>query len=327
MSDLTHPFATLTPDRVLNVVEALGHEVSGRLLALNSFENRVYRVGVHDGPPLIAKFYRPGRWSDEAIREEHQLCIEYAAAELPVAAALTLADGDTLAIREGFRVALFQCLGGRAPVLEDADQLRWIGRMVGRMHLIGARRRFALRLQLGVAEHGRAALARTLAGPLLPAAISDRYREFGQALIDAVDSRLVAHGPWTALRLHGDLHPGNLLWADSGPQFVDLDDALSGPAVQDLWMLLPGDAQSARAELDALLEGYETFRSFDYSEIGLIEALRGLRMLHFAGWLSSRADDPAFAHAFPQARQARYWDEQLWALAEQTERVSAEQLA
>lgn len=302
-----HPFSVLTPDVVLDATERLGVRADGRLLELNSFENRVFRVGVEDGPPLIAKFYRPGRFSDAAIGEEHQFLRELAEAELPVAAALGEPSLQTVAVGgECFSVALFRCLPGRAADLESEDNLAWLGRLIARVHLQGARRRFEHRATLSplIAERSLAAI---LAGPLLPDYLVARARSNGTALAARIAAQWQAMGSMPSLRLHGDLHRGNLLW-NEGPLLVDFDDAVNGPAVQDLWMLLPEENPAA---LDALLEGYESFRPFDRSELALIPTLRALRRLHFAGWLSQRYTDPAFPRAFPYAGSAKYWEEEV----------------
>lgn len=321
-----HPFDALGPEQVLDAVEGLGIECDGRLFALNSFENRVYQVGRRDGDPLIAKFYRPGRLSDAEILEEHAFLAELAAAELPVAAPLAGADGRTLldfVLADGehrgehFRVALFPRLRGRAPELESAIHLEWLGRLLARMHRVGACARFRRRPPLSVARLGEAALAATLEGPLLPPSLQSRYAACGQELLAAVRARFDALAPLPTLRLHGDLHAGNLLWNEAGPLLVDFDDCCEGPAIQDLWMLLPGDVEGREAALAALARGYQDFRAFDWGQVALIEALRALRLLHHAGWLSARHDDPAFPRAFPYASQARFWEEHLLTLEAQ----------
>jgi Ser/Thr protein kinase RdoA (MazF antagonist) len=305
---LSHPFAALTPDVVLDAAERLGVHCDGRLLELNSFENRVFRVGVDDGPPLIVKFYRPQRFSPAAIGEEHAFLAELKGAELPVAAPLgepSLMPIDVPGAT--FLVALFPCLPGRAVDLESKDHLAWLGRLLARMHLIGARSRFRHRATLS-AQQADAALNAILQGPLCPPSLLTRAADVGSALGDRIRARFDAVGPTATIRLHGDLHRGNLLW-NEGPLLVDFDDAVNGPAVQDLWMLLPDDGDSAAR--DALLEGYETFRPFERTELALIPALRALRRLHFAGWLSQRYNDPAFPRAFPYAASARFWEDDI----------------
>lgn len=305
----SQPYADLTPERVLAAVETLGLATDGRLLALNSYENRVYQVGVEDAAPVVAKFYRPGRWSDAAIAEEHAFAAELAAAELPVVAPLRL-HGRTLHAGQGHRLALYPRRGGRAPQLESAEHLQWMGRLLARIHGIGARQPFATRGSLDLASHLHAPAAAVLASPLLPAAAAARYRLAIAALQGPLAQRLEQARP-RLLRLHGDCHPGNVLWTDQGPHFVDFDDARNGPAVQDLWMLAP----DARA-LDLLLEGYAEFRDFDQAELALIEPLRVLRQVHWAGWIAQRWHDPAFPQGFPFVGEARWWEQHIGDLNE-----------
>jgi Ser/Thr protein kinase RdoA (MazF antagonist) len=312
MSDQHTPYAGLSPDLVLDAVEATGLWTDGRLLALNSYENRVYQIGLEDGGFLVAKFYRPGRWSDAAIDEEHAFSLELADAELPVVAPMVI-DGATLLRHEGFRYALYPRRGGRAPSLESPDQLEWMGRLLARMHGIGARRRFEHR-QAFDREHliDQPAQA-ALASGLIPAHLEDAYADAIERLDDAVAARFDAVAPLRTLRLHGDCHPGNILWTDAGPHFVDLDDARNGPAVQDLWML--AEDESA---MRALLEGYAQFADLDPSEPHLIPALRAMRQAHHAGWIAQRWHDPAFPAAFPYAAEARWWQEHIGDLEEAT---------
>jgi len=309
------PYAQLSPDAVLASVESAGVRTDGRLLALNSFENRVYQVGVEDAVPLVAKFYRAGRWSDAAIEEEHAFAHELAEAELPVIAPLRI-DGSTLLHFEHFRFALYRRQGGRAPELESADRLRWMGRLLARLHGVGGRTSFVARGTLDRATLIAAPARAVLASPLLPSAVRDRYAQVIAALDAAIAAGFAAIGPVRQLRLHGDCHPGNVLWTDAGPHFVDLDDARMGPAVQDLWML----ATTPRA-LDVLLEGYEEFGDFHRSELQLIEPLRLMRQIHYAGWIAQRWDDPAFPLAFPFAAEPRWWEQHVQDLLEAAERL------
>lgn len=309
------PYAGLSPDLVLDAVAACGLEPDGHLMALNSFENRVYQIGLDDGEFVVGKFYRPGRWSDAAILEEHALAAELVEAELPVVAPLVF-DGETLIEFEGFRCALYPRRGGRAPALESADHLAWMGRLLARMHGVGARSAFQHRAALDRATLITAPSTAVLASTMLPAHARDRYARSVQALDVAIEVRLAAVST-TSLRLHGDCHPGNVLWTDDGPHFVDLDDARMGPAVQDLWML----ASDERA-LDALLEGYEQFRDFNPAERHLIPALRAMRQVHHAGWIAARWDDPAFPRAFPFAAEPGWWDQHIVDLIEATEALA-----
>ena len=307
------PYARLDPDLVLAAVESVGLRVDGRLLALNSFENRVYQVGIDAGAPVVAKFYRTGRWSDAAIEEEHAFARELAEGELPVVAPLQFAQSTLLHFAE-FRFALYPRQGGRAPELESAQNLAWMGRLLARLHGVGSRARFEVRGVVDRETFISAPARAVLASTLMPAAVRDRYRRTVVTLDALVGARFAAVGAVTALRLHGDCHAGNVLWTDTGPHFVDLDDARMGLAVQDLWMLAP----NPRA-LDLLLEGYGEFRDFDRRELALIEPLRLMRQIHYAGWIAQRWDDPAFPLAFPFAAEPRWWEQHVADLIEAAE--------
>jgi Ser/Thr protein kinase RdoA (MazF antagonist) len=314
-----HPYDALTPDVVLGAADAVGFATDGRLLALNSYENRVYQLGLDGGGFVVAKFYRPGRWSDAAIGEEHAFAAELVAAELPVVAPIAR-DGTTLFVHAGFRFALFPRRGGRAPELEGADAAAWMGRTLGRVHAVGARAGFVYRERIGVDAMVRGAARQVLAGALLPPVLAARYRAAADAAARALDDAWRAVGPVATLRLHGDCHAGNVLWTDAGPLLVDLDDARSGPAVQDLWMLFSG----SEAQRAALIEGYEQFRPFDLRELTLAEPLRLMRQIHYAGWLSSRWSDPAFPFAFPWAAEPRWWETHADDIREGTERLQSD---
>ena len=307
------PYANLTPDLVLDAVSACGLWPDGRLLALNSYENRVWQVGLEDASPVIAKFYRPQRWSDAAIIEEHRFAQELTDAELPVVAPLTF-DGSTLLQHDGYRYALSPRRGGRAPELESTAQLEWLGRLIARIHVVGARQPFAARGKLDRASMVLQPMQAVLASALLPTALHANYRVAAQRLDAAIAARQQALGPLRQLRLHGDCHPGNVLWTDDGPHFVDLDDARMGPAVQDLWMLANDDTAMKK-----LLDGYQQFRDFDPTELALIPALRAMRQLHYAGWIASRWYDPAFPAAFPFAAEPRWWEQHVTDLHELAE--------
>jgi Ser/Thr protein kinase RdoA (MazF antagonist) len=312
----TLPFATLTPDRIIDCVESAGLRCDGRLAALNSFENRVYQVGIEDAAPVIAKFYRPGRWSDAAIGEEHAYCAELAAAEVPVVAPLALAAGATLAHVDGFRFALYPRRPGRAPELDDDATLEWLGRFIARIHAVGARKAFAHRPAIDVRSYGEAPLVRLLASEFLPQSLHAAYEAAARHALERVRLRFRQAQGVRRLRLHADCHGGNILWAD-GPHFVDFDDCRSGPAIQDLWMLLSGDRAAMTRQLGAVLQGYRMFAHFERSELLLLEPLRTLRLIHYAGWLAERWHDPAFPAAFPWFGSERYWQEQILALKEQ----------
>jgi Ser/Thr protein kinase RdoA (MazF antagonist) len=309
-----HPYAALSPDTVLDAVERAGHRPDGHLLALNSYENRVYQVGIEDAPPLVAKFYRPERWSDEAIREEHDFSAALAEAEIPVVAPLRDALGESLLRHAGFRFALFPRRGGRTPDLDDPDHLEWLGRYLGRIHQLGAARDFRHRPRLDVDGYAGTAVRLLLDGDWLPLELARRYRSVTDALLGRSRAAFAAAAGVRWIRLHGDCHPGNILWTDAGPHFVDLDDCRTGPAVQDLWMLLSGEPQERALQLAYLREGYETFHTLDPRELALIEPLRALRMMHYAGWLARRWDDPAFPLAFPWFNTPQYWQDHVASL-------------
>lgn len=310
-------FSLLTPDCVMNALDSLGYRCDGRLLALNSYENRVYQVGMEDGLPLIAKFYRSGRWTDEAILEEHAFVQELVEREIPVVPALVL-GGKTLHTFEGFRFAIFPKHGGRAPEFEDRNTLEWMGRFLGRIHAIGALKPFQHRPTLDIASFGVEPLDFLLTNNFIPADLEVAYRSVAELALVGVRHCFVRAGSAVnALRLHGDCHAGNVLWTKSGPHFVDFDDSRMGPAVQDLWMLLSGERTDMVRQLNDVLAGYEDFYDFDSSELHLIEALRTLRLIHYSAWLAQRWDDPAFKQAFPWFNTQRYWEERILELREQ----------
>jgi len=332
------PFAGLTPGAVLDALEAVGFAGDGRMIALNSYENRVYRVHLEEGEPVVVKFYRPGRWSDEQIAEEHALLAELVEDEVPAVAPLPLAASDgrgwarpgvaasmiaggCLARWQGFRFAVFPLRGGRAPELDQPEVLEWIGRFIARIHRVGARQRFTHRPTISAATLGDSARAAVLASGLLPPECERNWLAAVDAVLDRVRERFAQQSDLKVIRLHGDCHPGNVLWTSAGPHFVDFDDARNGPAVQDLWMLVSGSGAEASRSLERLLEGYESVRAFDRREIALIEALRGLRLIHYSGWIASRWDDPAFPAAFPDFGNSRYWNERTGELREQLARL------
>ena len=313
---MTAPFGPLTPDFILSAVEASGLRCDGRLLTLNSYENRVYQVGIEDAAPLIAKFYRPGRWSDAAILEEHAFLAELADAEIPAVAALEI-GGQTLHHHESFRIALFPRRGGRAPELDDPEVLGWLGRFLGRIHAVGATQPFSHRPTLDIRSFGDAPRDTLLASPFLPPELRDTWLSVVDQALGGVRRCFEHAGSVPQIRLHGDVHGGNVLWTDAGPHFVDFDDARNGPAIQDLWMLLSGDAQAMARQLDSVLEGYEQFADFDPRSLHLVEALRTLRLIHYAGWIATRWDDPAFPAAFSWFDTPRYWQDMILSLREQ----------
>lgn len=309
------PYYRLGPDAVLLAVESTGLVPDGCLLALNSYENRVYQVGLDEADPVVAKFYRPARWSDEQIVEEHAFALELAAAEIPMVAPKVI-GGHTLFHHGGFRFALFPRQGGHAPELDDRETLQWLGRFIGRMHAVGRSRPFRVRPELTPERFGDESIATVRGGRWLPPHLEIAFDSLAADLMTHVREAWARAGSFRRIRLHGDCHPGNLLWRD-GPFFVDLDDCQTGPAVQDLWMLLSGDAHEMAGQLAYIVEGYRQFCDFDYRELLLVEALRTLRMLHHAAWLARRWEDPAFPLAFPWFDSPRYWEDLILALREQ----------
>jgi Ser/Thr protein kinase RdoA (MazF antagonist) len=325
--DHNTPYSDLTPDLILDAIDQAGFPTSGSLLALNSYENRVYQVGLVDGRFLVAKFYRPGRWDDATIQEEHDFTLELAIEEIPVVAPFTDDAGQTLHHYQGYRFALYPRHGGRAPELDDPEHLRWLGRMLGRIHAIGSSRLFQHRPTLDIQTFGHDAVRFLLEREFIPAELVHNYQLAADMVLQLVENAFEVTGPYRRLRLHGDCHPGNILWTDAGPHFVDLDDCLNGPAIQDLWMLLSGNQDEMVQQLNFLLEGYKTFFDFDPLELYLLEALRALRLLHYCAWLARRWHDPAFPLAFPWFNTPRYWEDQLHTLREQAERLHSPPLS
>jgi Ser/Thr protein kinase RdoA (MazF antagonist) len=311
-----HPYEDLTPDVIINAVESLDLPCDRRILALNSYENRVYQVGIEAAAPLVAKFYRPGRWSDAAILEEHAFALELAGAEVPMVPPLQFA-GRTLLQYHGFRFALFERRGGRWPELATRKEREWMGRFLGRIHSVGGRNRFRHRESISIERQGYAACALLLEQDWIPSHLVAAYESLTADLLASVEQCFDVAGNTRSVRLHGDCHRGNILWTDSGPHFVDLDDCASGPAIQDLWMLLSGARHEMSEQLAQLLEGYAQFATFDPAELVLLESLRTLRMIHYSAWLARRWQDPAFPRAFPWFEAPRYWEEHILALREQ----------
>jgi Ser/Thr protein kinase RdoA (MazF antagonist) len=319
--EATHPYAALTPDQVLDALESVGLRGDGRLLALNSYENRVYQVYLEDRPPVVVKFYRPGRWSDAQIGEEHAFVAALEEREIPVVGALAGAGagagGGTLHRFAGFRFAVYPRRGGRAPELEDPDTLEWMGRFIGRIHALGAVEPFRHRPALDVASFGELPRDYLLAHGFIPADLLEAYTGTVAQALAGVRRAFTRAGDVRHLRLHGDCHAGNVLWTDAGPHFVDFDDSRMGPAIQDLWLLLSGDREAMTRQLADVLAGYEDFAELDPRELYLVEALRTLRLIHYAGWIARRWDDPAFPAAFPWFNTQRYWEDRVLELREQ----------
>ncbi len=321
MPETEHPFQTLTPSLIMDAIESQGFSCDCRTFALNSYENRVYQVGIDDGPPLIAKFYRPERWSDEQILEEHRFCFELKAHELPVVAPWVNSAGESLFRHGIFSFALYPRQGGHAPEFDNLDNLLILGRMLGRIHAIGAVRPFVHRPVLGSQSFGYASVA-LIKERFIPAEYRDSYTALTSQLLTAIDTILAGAGTIAYIRAHGDCHAGNILWRDGAPHFVDFDDARMAPAVQDFWMMLSGERPRQTAQLAELVEGYSEFCDFNPRELQLIGALRALRMLHYSAWLARRWEDPIFPRTFPWFNTIRYWGEQILELREQLAALS-----
>ena len=340
---MAHAFESLTPDVVLDALDSVGLRGDGRLTALSSYENRVYQVQLEDGSAVVAKFYRPDRWSDLQIQEEHDFAAELMAAEVPAVGPLQLL-GATLHHFGGFTFSVSPRRGGRAPELDDGEVLEWIGRFLARIHTVGAKKPFASRPRLDVPSFGVESMQWLLEHDKVPLDVQSSWTRVCTSAIDLVAGYAVLTGSRSQkdpensgiriLRLHGDCHPGNILWtpanaaaaAGPGPHFVDLDDARSGPAVQDLWMLLSGDRSQRTRQLGMLIDGYEQFRDFDRAELVLIEPLRTLRLIHYSAWLARRWDDPTFPVNFPWFGSSDYWQGQVQMLEEQVEAMQEEPL-
>ena len=313
-------YTELTPETILDAIESLGYQTSGRQLALNSYENRVYRCELEEGGAVIAKFYRPNRWSDAAINEEHQFSFELVEQEIPVVAPIVM-DGVSLFEFDGFRFSLFPLRGGRWPDLESRDDLNWMGRFIARIHNVGRSSLFEQRQQIEVKRMGQDSAAFLQNNDFIPDYLAVAYQTLVEDLLKAIQAAFDRCGNYQTIRLHGDCHRSNVLWTDDGPHFVDLDDCCNGPAIQDLWMLLSGERQEMTEQMCDLLEGYEEFAELDFKELHLIEALRSLRMMHYAAWLAKRWGDSAFPLAFPWFNTNQYWEEHVLELREQLSRL------
>ena len=316
-SNAKKAFAQLTPDHMLDAIESLGLRCDGRFLALNSYENRVYQIGIEDQSPLVAKFYRPGRWSDQAIIEEHEYTQTLAALEIPVIAP-DKDDKDVSLHQYGpYRFALYPCRGGRAPELDNPEHLEQLGRFIARIHAEGATKKFKYRPELDIESFAIEPGKYLLEHDFIPAHLIEAYQSLTGDLIKQIQQCFDRAGEVHNIRLHGDCHPGNILCTDDGPHIVDFDDARTGPAIQDLWMFLSGDRAYMTARLADLLEGYTQFYDFNPIELHLVEALRTMRLIHYSAWLARRWDDPAFPLAFPWFNSINYWEEQILILREQ----------
>lgn len=316
------PYNNLVPDLILAAVESAGLKCTGTLFSLNSYENRVYQIGIEDSDPIIAKFYRPHRWTDGAILEEHQFAYELADLEIPVVAPLNL-NQNTLHHYQDYRFALFPRLGGRALDLNNLDHLEWIGRFLGRLHAVGVCRTFQYRTRLNTENFGYSSYYFLLNSHFVPEYLKLKFSNIVESLLATIENKFQQLNSLDYIRLHGDCHPGNVLWKESGPHIVDLDDCMMGPAIQDIWMMLSGDEVKMQVQLDRILNGYYDFHDFNPAEIGLIEPLRALRILHYAAWLAKRWNDPAFPIHFPFFNTDYYWQELLLNLLEQQKKLNS----
>ena len=309
-------YSDLQPQDFFAALENLGFRCDSRFLALNSYENRVYQVGIEDGQPIVAKFYRPNRWSDDAILEEHGFTMELSEQEIPVVAPLEI-EGKTLHWAGPFRLAVYPYRRGRAPELDNLQQLRQLGRLVARIHLIGETKEFPHRPRISVERYAIESCDYLLEQHFIPDDLHAAYQSVANLVIERIEDCYACAGDIKEIRLHADFHPSNVLVTGETFHIVDFDDTRSGPSVQDLWMFLSGDRSEQTPQLAALLEGYQSFRRFDARELHLVEALRSLRIMHYSAWLARRWEDPAFKRAFPWFASPTYWDEHVLALREQ----------
>ena len=321
MSISSHPFTNLTPDVVMDAVESVGYRCDARILQLNSYENRVYQVGIEDGEPVIGKFYRPDRWTDKQILEEHTFTQELFDNEVSAVAPLVIANESTLAEFANFRFALYPRRGGRAPALDSLDNLEILGRHVARIHAIGGEQTFELRPNISVQDYGHASRSFLIENDFIPAELRPAYDSVTEFLLKELDD-IFESTPYMSIRLHGDCHMGNVLWRDEMPHFVDFDDARNGPAIQDLWMMLSGEREDQQQQVMRIIRGYRDFCHFNPAQLRLIEPLRTLRMMYHAAWIARRWDDPAFPMAFTFFNTERYWSEHILELREQWSKLS-----
>lgn len=321
-------YSQLTPDTVLDAAASAGFDVDASIIPLNSYENRVYQIGIHDSAPIITKFYRPNRWTNEAIMEEHSFSAELANLEIPVVAPIEDNNNQTLHSYNGYRFAIFPKLSGRSPETDNMDHLYRIGRFIGRIHAVGATKTFKHRASIEIKSYGHDAVNYLLENNFIPNELLDSYKTTVEIILNKVESIFIQYQYVSVpkQRIHGDCHLSNILWGNDGPNFVDLDDCITGPAVQDIWMLLSGDRAEMTAQLSEILEGYSEFNTFPPSQLVFIESLRALRLLHYSAWLARRWDDPAFPHNFPWFNTVKYWQDQILILREQIALLDEEPL-
>ena len=312
-----HPYSRLTPDVIVQAVENLGFEPDARIFGLNSYENRVYQVGIKDGSSVVAKFYRPKRWNENQILEEHGFAKELADLEIPVIPPIKLLRGETLFKFEGFHMAVFPLLIGRPPELDNLDNLLVMGRFIGRIHSVGAKKSFTHRIEISIDRFAIQSRQFLLENDFIPLELIPAYESLSQDLIERIELRFQEHGPLLKQRIHGDCHRGNVLWKDNAPNFVDFDDTMTGPVIQDIWMMLSGSRDQKQAQLLELVEGYNEFGNFRASELTLVESFRTLRIINYSAWLARRWQDPAFPQNFPWFNTQRYWSEHILELREQ----------
>jgi len=322
-NDKAHPYQFLTPDLVLDAIESVGFVVNGRLFPLNSYENRVYQVGIEDSDPLIAKFYRPNRWTPEQLEEEHRFVAELEAGEVPAVAAIPLPTGGYLGHWQGFTFALYPQRGGQAPDISMPDTLYRLGQWLGRLHRIGSVKPFEHRPQMDIMGSIQGSRDFLMESGFIPQDLQLPYGSLVDDLLIRIEKRLADAGQWDNIRLHGDFHLGNILMREERILLVDFDDTRQGPAMQDIWLLLSGEASEQSGQFAEIIEGYEQFHSFNTRERFLIEPLRTFRVIDQAAWLARRWEDPTFPQHFPWFAGARYWSDQILMLREQLANLDA----
>jgi len=322
MKPENHPFSALSPDFILDAIESRGFRVDARILELNSYENRVFQIGIENREPIIAKFYRPDRWSQDQVQEEHDFLLELASNELSVVAPISL--GNTTQFKAGkFMVALFERRGGRTPLIESESSLEILGRTLSQIHNVGAAKPFLYRPSIDVDDYGKSSRSWLLEAEFIPINLEKQYETISNELISRIEEKYSKYEAKN-IRIHADCHLGNILWREQRPHFVDFDDSRNGPAVQDLWMFLSGSVSERSRQMTHIIRGYLDFREFNFGEVALIESLRALRMMRHSAWIGKRWDDPAFPKAFPFFNTEKYWVEHLHQLSEQVEIIEEE---